>query len=100
MPELGDLAPPIMRGRTRLDPDQARRQFGEERQYLLATQRPAHHHCPRRIDPVHLEDLLGQIQPDRCNLCHGWLPFVGVVDDQLWHTRCHEGAIHPIKPVG
>ena len=44
--------------------------------HLPAPQRLAQHHPARRIDRVHLEHLLGQIQTDRGNLTHGWLPFL------------------------
>jgi len=27
------------------------------------------------IDPVHLKNVLRQVQSDRSNLAHGWLPF-------------------------
>src|SRR5437667_12798534 len=98
MPQLGELTRPIMRRCTCLDPDQTARQLGKIRQYLPAPQRTAYHRRPRRIDRMHLEYLLSQIQPDRCNLLHGWLPSVGVAENQLWHNRCRERAIHPIKP--
>src|SRR6266436_6345028 len=96
--QLGDLARPIMRRRTRLHPDQTGRQLGKERQNLPATHRTTEGHHARSINPVHLKHCFGQIQPDRCNLFHGWLPSVGVVDNPTLAHRCREGAIHPIKP--
>src|SRR5438445_8495808 len=39
---------------------------------------------------MYLEYLLSQIQLDRCNLLHGWLPSVGVAENQLWHNRCQD----------
>jgi hypothetical protein len=99
MAELADLAPPIMRRRARLDPDQARRQLGEERQDPRTAQPATERHRPNFINSMHLKDCLGQIQPDRCNLFHGWLPSVGVVRNPTLAHRCREGAIHPIRLV-
>jgi hypothetical protein len=62
-----------MRRGTRLQPDQAARQRREECYHLAAPQLLAQNHYTARIDPVHLKNVLGQIQPNRRNLAHGWL---------------------------
>jgi hypothetical protein len=51
-----------------------------------------------RINSMHPEHGFGQIQPNRCNLLHGWLPSVGVVDNPTLAHRCREGAIPPSSP--
>ena len=78
MPELDELAGPVMRGAACLHADQARMQLGEERQYLLPAQRLADHSRARRINTVNLKNGLGQIQADRGNIHDGWLPWLVV----------------------
>jgi len=73
------------------------RQLGKIDQYSRATQHPPDHCLAGRIDAVHLEDVLRQVQTDRANFSHGWLPSVGVFDNQTLAHRCRERAIHPIK---
>jgi hypothetical protein len=68
--QSGQLARPVMRRGTGFHADQAARQLGEERQNLGAAQRPADRHRPRPINPMHLEQRLGQIQADRANPDH------------------------------
>jgi hypothetical protein len=67
------LPRPVVRRGTRLQPDQAARQGGEEPHHLAAPQLLAQNRCTAHIDPVHLKNMLRQIQPDRRNLAHGWL---------------------------
>ena len=74
VPERTDLTRPVVRRGTSLDPDQASGQTGKEAQDLAAPQRLAHHDLARAIDCVHLKHLLSQIEADRGNLAHGWLP--------------------------
>ena len=62
-----------LRRGTRLQPNQAARQCGKERYHLAAPKLLAQNHRTARVDPVHLENMLRQIQPDRRNLVHGWL---------------------------
>ena len=78
VPELDELAGPVMRGAACLHADQARMQLGEERQYLLPAQRLADHSRARRINTVNLKNGLGQIQADRGNIHDGWLPWLVV----------------------
>jgi hypothetical protein len=59
------LARPMMRALARLHADQRRLERGEERQQLRPAQRLADEHRSRGVQAVHLEDVLGQIQPDR-----------------------------------
>src|SRR3954452_4025570 len=81
MPQRDQLAGPIMRGVTRLHPDQASRQLLEERQDTAPAQAPPHHHFARRIDPVHLKHRLRDIQPDRRNGPHPGSPSRSTHDD-------------------
>jgi hypothetical protein len=74
MAQRRQLARPVMRRRTSFHADQARRQPGEEGEQLTTSKLPAHHDALGFVDAVHLKDVLGQVQPDRCNLLHGWLP--------------------------
>jgi GH15 family glucan-1,4-alpha-glucosidase len=52
---------------------------------------PMHH-------PVHLKDVLRDIQTDRANLIHGWLLSYGSSTNRLLaHRDAGGGAIHSIK---
>jgi hypothetical protein len=64
---------------------------------LAPRQLPAQHHLAGLVNPVNLKNALGQIQPDRRNLCQGWSPLLELRQPNLAH-RCRSGAIHPIKP--
>src|SRR5262249_23757942 len=46
------------------------------------------------IDPVHLKNMLRQVQSDRSNLAHGWLPFAAVSIRQQFGTQMPQGG-HP-----
>src|SRR5438270_3530986 len=46
------------------------------------------------IDPVHLKNLLRQVQSDRSNLAHGWLPFAADSITQQFGTQMPQGG-HP-----
>jgi hypothetical protein len=48
----------------------------EERYHLPAPQPPTQNRDTARVDPVNLKNMLRQIQPDRRNLAHGWLPLM------------------------
>ena len=97
VPQLAELARPIIRRCTRLHSDQAWRQLGKIDQDSCPTQHPPNHCLAGRVDAVHLEDVLRQVQTDRANFSHGWLPSVAVFDNPTLAHRCREGAIHPIK---
>src|SRR4029077_4628194 len=95
VPQLAQLAPPIVGRGACLHSHQARWQLGKPRQHLRAPQRATHHNRSRAIDRMHLKHLLGQIQTDRCNLFHGWLPPVGVFENPTLAHRRRKGASHP-----
>jgi len=57
-----------MRRGAGLHADETRRQRFEERQHLAAPELLANHDFLGRVDPVNLEQVLGDIQPDRANL--------------------------------
>src|SRR5262249_10443119 len=46
------------------------------------------------IDPVHLKNMLRQVQSDRRNLAHGWLPFAADSIRQQFGTQMPQGG-HP-----
>lgn len=74
MPQLVQLARPVVGRRARLDPDHAAWPPGKPCQHLRAPQRAANHHRATAINAMHLKHVLGDIQTDRANLFHGWLP--------------------------
>src|SRR5262249_24447165 len=47
------------------------------------------------IDPVHLKNMLRQVQSDRSNLAHGWLPFAADSITAVWHS---DAARRPSTP--
>src|SRR4051812_34549889 len=80
-----------MRGAARLHANKARRQLGEERQHLAASQRLADDNLAPLIDRVNLKNALGQVEADRANTHRGWLLARGRFDS--FHTlalRCRE----------
>src|SRR5262249_27790714 len=48
----------------------------------------------RMSDPVHLKNMLRQVQSDRSNLAHGWLPFAADSNRQQFGTQMPQGG-HP-----
>jgi hypothetical protein len=62
------LACPMVRCGASFHADQTRRQLREERQHLRTPQPASNHYLAGGIDAVHLEHVLGQINPDRANL--------------------------------
>ena len=68
MPELRQLARPIMRRGASLHADKTWRQRFEKRQHLAAAKLLPDDDLLGRIDPVDLEHVLGDIQTDRGNL--------------------------------
>ena len=68
MPELRQLARPIMRRGASLHADQARRQSFEERYHLAAAKLLSDDDLLGRVDAVNLKHVLGDIQTDRGDL--------------------------------
>jgi hypothetical protein len=68
MTELRQLTCPVMRGGTGLHANEARRQSREKLHYLTAAKLFPNDDLLSRIDPVDLEHVLGDIQPDSGNL--------------------------------
>ncbi len=64
MPERGDLAYPVMPGAACHDADQHPRLRLEEVQHLNAAELATQHDPARTIDPVHLEEVLGDVEAD------------------------------------
>ncbi len=68
MPELYQLARPMVGRRARLHPDEARRELSEERDHLLTAKLPDENDLTLMIYRVNLEEVLGQINADGANL--------------------------------
>src|SRR5262249_41015757 len=66
----------------------------EERQTLRTTKLLAQNRRSLCIDPVHLKNMLRQVQSDRSNLAHGWLLFAAVSIRQQFGTQMPQGG-HP-----
>src|SRR5262249_48860064 len=82
------------RRRARLQANQTGRQSTEERQNLRAPKLLAQNRPSLRINPVHLKNMLRQVQSDRSNLTHGWLPFAADSIRQQFGTQMPQGG-HP-----
>jgi hypothetical protein len=65
------LAPPIVRGGASFDANQARRKLREKRQNQPTLQLTTDHHLPSRINSMHLENRLRDVETNRCNRLHG-----------------------------
>jgi hypothetical protein len=70
-----------------LNPDETRRLLGKELQQLRSPDLPPHNDLACSIDPVHLEDRLGDIQTYRDHLTHGSPP-----PDRRRLRSCRKGA--------
>src|SRR5262249_4050811 len=89
------LPPPVVRRRARLQANQTGRQSTEERQNLRTPKLLAHNRRSLCIDPVHLKNMLRQVQSDRSNLAHGWLPFAADSITAVWHSDAARGPSTP-----
>src|SRR5262249_38087552 len=76
MPQSAKHSSPMMRRATCLYTDQRRRKLGEERLDLRAAKPPLQYNFPTRIDPVHLEHVLRDIESDCDSLRHGRSPLL------------------------
>src|SRR5262249_20672326 len=74
-------------------PNHAARQPAEERQNLRTPKPFAQNRRSLCIDPVHLKDMLRQVQSNCRNLAHGWLP-VAADSIQQFGTQMPQGG-HP-----
>src|SRR5437867_1151860 len=79
---------------TGFQPDQAGRNAAEERQHLSAPQSLPQNRPTRGINPVNLKNVLAQVQSDRRNLAHGWLPVPGDSPEHQLGTSMPQGG-HP-----
>src|SRR4051794_21463899 len=77
VPQLGVLACPVVSARARLHGDKTAGLRGEEGEHLIAPQLLAEQDRAGDTCRVCLEHVLGQIQSDRANFCHGRLPSSG-----------------------
>ena len=68
VPERSELPRPVVRCGTGFHADQAARKSIEQRQHLRAPQLLGDGHFPDCVDAMHLEHVLGEIDPDRANL--------------------------------
>jgi acetyl esterase/lipase len=91
--ELRQLPRPIVRRGAGLHADETRQQRLEERQHLAASESLPHDDLLGRVDPVNLEHVLGDIQPDRGNLHVDGSPHVIRLRRSRYGTpRCRERA--------
>src|SRR6185369_724726 len=92
MPQLCELAGPLMRRCTRFHANAARRQIGEELQNSRSTNTLADDHRAICVNAVNLKHRLRNIDPDRDNLAHGRLPSMWLRFDAitLWHLDAAE----------
>lgn len=91
------LPHPVLAGPTCLHPAKTRRQVLEESQKLRAPDRPIREDLSGLGNPMDLENVLGQICANCCNL--HWVAFLAAVTTTaLWRiaTPVGAGAIHPI----
>src|SRR4029450_5161436 len=91
--ELGDLAPPIVGARTRLQGHRAGRERCQKREELAAAQLLAKHNSSRAVGPMELKDGLGEIESDGAHLVHGCL-LEWAVTPPLWHAEAVGGRPH------
>src|ERR1022692_230763 len=71
VPNCSELAGPKMRSAAGLHPDQARRKLRKKSDYLRALQFPAQRNFASLVDPVHLKNILCQIEPNLRNVHRG-----------------------------
>src|SRR5262249_815270 len=95
MPKRAQLPRPVVRRRARLQAKQTGRQSTEERQNLRTPKLLAQNRRSLRINPVHLKNMLRQVQSDRSNLAHGWLPFAADSITAVWHSDAARGPSTP-----
>src|SRR3954453_7689599 len=98
VPQAGDLACPVVSARARLHGHKTARLRGEEGEDLIAPQLLAEQDRAGGTCRVCLEHVLGQIQSDRANFCHGPLPSSG---GQHHHfgTSMPSGGVHSITEI-
>src|SRR5262245_27729938 len=90
MAKRAQLPPPVVRCRACLQANQTGRQSTEERQNVRTPKLLAQNRRSLCIDPMHLKNMLRQVQSDRSNLAHGWLPSLS----QQFGTQMPQGG-HP-----
>src|SRR5271169_192909 len=94
VPELLELACPLVRRCACLHANEARRQIGKELNKLCSANTFADHHPTIRINAVNLKNRLRNIDPDCANFAHGRLPSMWLRFDPttLWHSDAAEWA--------
>jgi hypothetical protein len=97
MPATSDLARPEVRSAAGLNANNTGWQSGKEARDLAPTQPSAQNDSPEPVNPVELENMLREIDPDGANLAHGWLLSLVISTTTILALRCREGAIHPIS---
>jgi hypothetical protein len=103
MAQRRNLARPVMRRRARLYTDKTTRQRSEKAQDLRTADRLADQHHPARINAMNLKNVLGQINSNRRNLVHGWLPPLVFIDDTILALEMPSGGHPPhhfMNPAG
>src|SRR5262249_53082101 len=99
VPKRAQLPRPVVRRRARLQANQTWRQSTEECQNLRTPKLLAQNRRSLCINPVHLKNMLRQVQSDRSNLAHGWLPFAAVSIRQQFGTQMPQGGHPPLHSI-
>jgi hypothetical protein len=86
MAQLDQLAGPVMRRRASFHANQTWPQVGKKPNNLIAPQSFSYDCRTGRIHAMDLENVLGQVQTNCCNLAHGWLPLLVIFDDHHFGT--------------
>jgi hypothetical protein len=86
MSQLLKLSRPVVRAATGFHAHQARRQVGEKLGYLVAPELLPQDRLALLINPVYLENILCQIQPNCRNLHRGRLSWL------VEHRNLHFGT--------
>src|SRR6266702_4895838 len=99
MAECLKFARPIVRRGASLYANQAWWQLLEECQDVTTLQLTANDHLASGINSVHLEDRLGDIEPDCRDRLHNssFEPWEPQQRPHPWHSRAGGGAVHSIK---
>jgi hypothetical protein len=94
VPELLELACPLVRRCAGFHANEATRQIGKELKNLCSTNTLADHHRATHINTVNLKHRLRNIDTNRANIAHGRLPSMWLRFDPttLWHSDVAERA--------
>ena len=102
VPELLELARPVVSTGAGLHPDQTWFESRQKLQHLLAAELFAQYYCTSAVDPVKVENILGQINAERCHLHGRTLLAFYLLTVEMYHLDPlieavrNRGWVHPI----